>query len=73
MWGFPARKMGNPQLAGWFLLGKIPSRKMDDDWGYPHDYGKPHMFQNHLENSEVFINIPAVSQAFNSRQSSQLD
>ena len=29
---------------GWFLLGKIPSFEMDDDWGYPYDSGKPHMF-----------------------------
>ena len=26
--------MGVP-IAGWFLLGKISSFEMDDDWGYP--------------------------------------
>ena len=26
---------------GWFLLGKIPSFEMDDDWGYPHGLETP--------------------------------
>ena len=30
----------NPQNE-LFLLGKIPSRFLDDDWRYPHDYGNP--------------------------------
>ena len=35
---------GGTPIAGWFI-GKIPSFEMDDDWGYPHDYGNPHVFQ----------------------------
>ena len=30
------RHGGIPQIAGWFLIGKIPSFEMDDDWEYPH-------------------------------------
>ena len=26
--------MGTPKFAGWFMSGKIPSKKMDDDWGH---------------------------------------
>ena len=42
-WGFPARNMGVPQIAGCFLsMGNIPSFEMDDvDWGYPHDELEP--------------------------------
>ena len=34
-WGFLARH-GEPQNR-WFISWKMP--EMDDDWGYPHDYG----------------------------------
>ena len=29
--------MGTPKFAGWFMSGKIPLKKMDDDWGLPPD------------------------------------
>ena len=32
-WGVPWPR-GYPKMDGWFLLGKIPSFEMDDDWGY---------------------------------------
>ena len=32
--------MGLPKI-GWFLFEKIPSFKMDDEWGYPYDLGTP--------------------------------
>ena len=35
-WGYPQNE--------WFLLGKIPSFEMDDDWGYPYDSGNLHLF-----------------------------
>ena len=34
--------MGSPK-NGWFMLGERPSFEMDDDWGYPHDSGNPHI------------------------------
>ena len=44
--GFPARKMGVPKFAGWFISWKIPSFAMDDDLGYPHDSGNHQMVKN---------------------------
>ena len=38
MMGFHSHE-GTP-IAGWFLLGKIPSFEMDDDWRYPY-FRKP--------------------------------
>ena len=35
--------MGGTPIAGWFLLGKVPSFEMDDEQGYPHDLGNPHV------------------------------
>ena len=32
-WGYP--------IAGWFTRGN--AIRMDDDWQYPYDLGKPHM------------------------------
>ena len=40
--GVPARHGATP-IAGWLISGNIPSFEMDDDWGYPHDYGNPHI------------------------------
>ena len=34
-WRFPACHGGTPWYTGCFLLGKIPSFEMDDDWGCP--------------------------------------
>ena len=34
-------KWGYPKLAGWFVSWKTP--KMDDNWGYTHDLGNPHI------------------------------
>ena len=39
-WGVPWPR-GYPEMDGWFLLGKIPSFEMDDDWGYPHGLETP--------------------------------
>ena len=30
---------GGTPIAGWFIRDN--PTKMDDDWGYPHDYGNP--------------------------------
>ena len=35
-------KWGTP-IAGWFSSWKIPSFEMDDDWGYPYDFGNHHL------------------------------
>ena len=40
IWRFPQRWLPQ-QLDG---LMEHPSYKMDDDWGYPHDFGNFHMF-----------------------------
>ena len=39
IWRFPARHGGTPKIDG--LEGNSPI-KMDDDWGYPYDYGDQH-------------------------------
>ena len=42
-WGFQLGKWGIPKFAGWCMLGKIPSSKMDDDWGYPYFRTPPYV------------------------------
>ena len=38
-WGCPARHGDTQELDG--LFHGDSQSKMDDDWGYPHDYGNP--------------------------------
>ena len=42
LWGVPSMG-GTPLSLDWFLLWKIPSFEMDDDWGHPYDSGNPNM------------------------------
>ena len=41
----PEPKMGDPQ-NGWFISGKIHENpSMDENWGYPHDFGNLQMWR----------------------------
>ena len=42
IWWFPARQSGYPKL--WMVYGQWKIHHMDDDWGYPHDYGPPQVW-----------------------------
>ena len=39
IWRFP--EMGGTPIAGWFI--RTNPTKMDENWGYPYDSGKPHI------------------------------
>ena len=45
--------MGVPKQAGW--LGKIPSFEMDDERGYPHDFGNPQIGWNMKHFSRIMV------------------
>ena len=49
--------MGNPKLAGWFTIWKIPSFEMDDDWGYPY-FRKPPYSSDIVVTNLVFKIVP---------------
>ena len=40
-WGVPSMGVFPKRLV--LVNGKIPPFEMDDDWGYPHDYGNTHI------------------------------